>query len=67
MRVTDRCAIVNDSIAPNAYRLPRNVGLAGDQREAAIALNMMIPTHGVRKRGCSWRRRSGTWRWIPIE
>ena len=28
------CAIVNDSIAPNAYMLPRNVGLAGDHGQA---------------------------------
>jgi hypothetical protein len=26
-----------------------------------------IPIHGVRNRGWSWRRASGTWRWIPIE
>jgi len=60
MRVTDTCAIVNDSIAPNAYRLPRNVAWPGIRVMAAIVLKMMIPTHGVANRGWSRRRRSGT-------
>ena len=67
MRVTDRCAIVNDSIAPNAYRFPRKVAWPGISVIAAIVLKMMIPTHGVPNLGCSRRRRSGTCRWIPIE
>ena len=46
-RVTETWAIVNDSIAPNAYRLPRNVAWPGIRVSAAIALNRMIPTHGV--------------------
>ena len=33
-RMTERCAIVNDSIAPNAYMFAEEVRLARDQREA---------------------------------
>ena len=60
-------AIVNDSIAPNAYMLPRNMAWPGISVRQAIAPNTMIPIHGVRNFGCSWRSRSGTWRWRPIE
>ena len=48
IRVTAACAIVNESIAPNAYRLPRNVAWPGISAIAAIVLKMTIPTHGVR-------------------
>ena len=46
-RVTETWAIVNDNIAPNAYRLPRKVAWPGIKVSAAIALNSRIPTHGV--------------------
>ena len=66
-RITDRCAIVNDSIAPNAYMLPRKTACPGISVRHAIPPNTTIPIHGVRKRGCSRRRPSGTCRCSPIE
>ena len=54
-RMTARCAIVNDSIAPNAYMLPRNTAWPGISVMQAIPPNTMIPIHGVRYFGCSWR------------
>ena len=40
---------MNDSIAPNAYMLPRNSAWPGISVRHAIAPNRMIPIHGVRK------------------
>ena len=60
-------AIVNDSIAPNAYMLPRKSAWPGISVRQAIPPNTMIPIHGVRYFGCSWRSCSGTWRCSPIE
>ena len=65
--MTARCAIVNDSIAPNAYMLPRNSACPGIIARHAMPPKIRIPIHGVPNFGCSWRRRSGTWRWMPIE
>ena len=65
--MTDRWAIVNESIAPKAYMFPRNSALPGMIVMQATKPNKRIPTHGVLKRGCSRLRRSGTWRCSPIE
>ena len=51
--ITEMCAIVNDSIAPNAYMFPRKSAWPGISVRQAIPPNTMIPIHGVRKRGCS--------------
>ena len=45
-RITEMWAIVNDSIAPNAYMLPRNSAWPGISVRQAIAPNTMIPIHG---------------------
>ena len=66
-RITETCAIVNDSIAPNAYMSPRNSALPGSRVTIAAPPNTRIPIHGVRKRGCKRRSASGSWRWMPIE
>ena len=58
---------MNESIAPNAYMLPRNVALPGISVTQAIAPNTRIPIHGVPYFGCSRRSRSGIWRCRPIE
>ena len=42
---------MNDSIAPNAYMLPRKSAWPGISVRQAIPPNTMIPIHGVRKRG----------------
>ncbi len=41
------CAIVNDSIAPKAYILPRKSALPGSSVTIAIPPKMTIPIHGV--------------------
>ena len=46
-RITARWAIVNESIAPNAYMLPRNSALPGIIARQAIAPKIRIPIHGV--------------------
>ena len=42
-RMTARCAIVNDSIAPKAYMLPRKAALPGITAMQATAPKIMIP------------------------
>ena len=66
-RITAACAIVNDSIAPNAYIRPRKSAWPGSSVTIATPLKIRIPIHGVRKRGCRRRSGSGSWRWMPIE
>ena len=65
--MTDTCAIVNDSIAPNAYMLPRKSAWPGIIATQAIAPKTRIPIHGVPYFGCRRRSRSGIWRCRPIE
>ncbi len=67
MRITAAWAIVNDSIAPNAYMLPRKSACPGSSVTHATTPKIRIPIHGVPYFGCSRRRRSGSWRWMPIE
>ena len=61
--ITDAWAIVNESIAPNAYMSPRKLVFPG--RSTAIE---MIPakttsdSHGVLNFGCRRRKTSGSWR-----
>ena len=66
-RITETCAIVNDSIAPNAYMFPRKAAWPGSSVTIATAPKIRIPIHGVLYRGCRRRSASGTWRWMPIE
>ena len=46
--ITAACAVVNDSIAPNEYRFPRNVVLPGISSTPAITEKNTIVNHGVR-------------------
>ena len=46
-RMTEMCAIVNESIAPKAYMLPRNTAWPGIIARHAIAPKSRIPIHGV--------------------
>ena len=65
--ISETCAIVKDSIAPNAYSVPRNSAWPGMITMHATAPKTMIATLGVRKRGLMRRSRSGScWYW-PIE
>ena len=45
--MTATCAIVNDSIAPKAYMLPRKAAWPGIIVTQAIAPKSRIPIHGV--------------------
>ena len=45
--MTDRWAIVNDSIAPKAYIFPRKSACPGMSVMMATPLNTRIPIHGV--------------------
>ena len=65
--ISETCAIVNDSIAPNAYSVPRKSACPGIITRQAIAPNTPIAIAGVRNRGLIRRSRSGScWYW-PIE
>ncbi len=58
---------MNESIAPNAYILPRKSASPGMIVTIAIRPKTMIAMYGVRNLGCSWRSFSGSWRCWPIE
>jgi hypothetical protein len=47
-RITAAWAMVNESIAPNAYMLPRNSAWPGISVTQAMPPKTMIPIHGVR-------------------
>ena len=66
-RITETCAIVNESIAPNEYIVARKSVFPGSIVRAAIAEKTRIATYGVWKRGWTWRSPSGSWRCWPIE
>ena len=65
--ISAMCAIVNDSIAPNAYSVARNSACPGIITTHAIAPNTPIAVAGVRNRGLIRRRRSGSCWYCPIE
>ena len=46
-RMTEMWAIVNDSIAPKAYMLPRNTAWPGIMARHAMPPKSRIPIHGV--------------------
>src|SRR5437588_112800 len=56
-RMTARCAIVNDSIAPNAYMFPRKVAWPGIRVRRATPPHKLIPIHGARTQGSRKERR----------
>ena len=59
----EACAIVNDSIAPNEYIVPRKLTLPGSSTAIGIAAAKTISdSHGVLKRGWSRRKTSGSCR-----
>jgi hypothetical protein len=66
IQITDAWASVNDSIAPKAYRLPRNVEFPS-MSATATALYSAIATYGVKKRGWMRRSASGNCLCCPIE
>ena len=64
---SEMCAIVNDSIAPNAYSVARKSACPGIITTQAIAPNTPIAVAGVRNRGLIRRSRSGSCWYCPIE
>ena len=61
--ITEACAIVNESIAPNEYIVPRKSTLPGSRTPIEITpANTISDSHGVLKRGCSRRKTSGSCR-----
>ena len=61
--ITETCAIVNDSIAPNAYISPRNVVFPGSSTMIEIKpAKMTSDSHGVLNFGCKRRNTSGNCR-----
>ncbi len=66
--ITAAWARVNDSIAPKAYRFPRNwVDPLGIISNTAITLKKMMATYGVLYLGCTRLMIGGSWRCSPIE
>ena len=66
--ITAAWAIVNDSIAPNAYMRPMKSTFPGSMnRIEKNPANTSSDSHGVLNFGCSRRKRSGSWRWVDIE
>src|SRR5262249_51067812 len=63
----DTWAIVNESIAPNAYMFPRKSVCPGMRTMAATPQKIRIDRYGVRKRGWTDLSDGGSWRWMPIE
>ena len=65
--IKETCAIVNDSIAPNAYISPRNVVCPGSSTTIGISPpKTSSDSHGVLSFGCSRRKTSGSWRYVDI-
>ena len=63
----DACAIVNESIAPNAYMRPRKSTWPDSRKIVGpIAPKTISASHGVFSFGCSRRKISGSWRWLDI-
>ena len=65
--VTEACAIVNESIAPNAYMRPRKSTWPASRKiVGAMPAKTTSESHGVFSFG--WRRRNtdGSWRWLAI-
>ena len=61
--ITEMCAIVNDSIAPNAYISPRNPVFPGSSTMIEIRpANTSSDSHGVLNFGCRRRKTSGSCR-----
>ena len=61
--ITATCAIVNESIAPNAYMRPMKSTLPGSMnRIEKTPAKTISASHGVLKRGCSRRNTSGSCR-----
>ena len=59
----EACAIVNDSIAPNEYIVPRKLTFPGRRTAIGIAAAKTISDNqGVLKRGWSRRKTSGSCR-----
>ena len=65
--ISETCAIVNDSIAPNAYSVARKSACPGIITRHAMAPNTPIAVAGVRNRGLIRRNRSGSCWYCPIE
>ena len=66
--ITDAWAIVNESIAPKEYIVPRNAVRPGmSTRHDTRPANTSRLSHGVLKRGCRRRKTSGSCRCVAIE
>ena len=66
--ITAACAIVNESIAPNAYMRPMKSTLPGSmKRIEKKPAKTSSASHGVLNFGCSRRNSSGSCRWLDIE
>ena len=66
--VTATCAIVNESIAPNAYMRPRKSTLPERMNsDGATPAKTTSAIHGVFSVGCSLRKRAGNCRYDAIE
>ena len=65
--MTDAWAMVNESIAPNAYMFERKSTLPGSSvRIEMRPAKKTSESHGVLKRGCRRRKTSGSWRYDDI-
>ena len=66
--VTAMCAIVNESIAPNAYMRPRKSTWPESRKSVgAMPAKTSSESHGVFSFGCSRRNTCGSCRYVAIE
>ena len=66
--ITEACAIVNESIAPNAYMRPRKSTCPESRNnDGATPAKTTSESHGVFSFGCSLRNTAGSCRYDAIE